>query len=664
MPVDQPPSPQVVIVRAASLPRAPGDAAFSIVTIDPKRLQLSERLDDVLMSAPGVALFRRTSSLGANPTTQGISVRSIAGSAASRALVTLDGVPQNDPFGGWVIWTGLPPETIGAASVIRGAGAGPYGAGALTGTIALAIQQHVEGGAIADVEAGDFGYGRAVGAAEIDTTAGALFLDASGERSGGWIPVVHGRGAVDQPLKLGDESVSERFEADVADAVLTERVSGYAEDRDAGTLFAGSHDQGGQASLGLTRQPGDSVLGWRFQGRVSGSNLANTSASVAASRNTATLADNQYATPAIGAGFNAALRAQSAAASWEVGADLRDFDGASHDRLFALGKATGFRTAGGGEAIGGVYAEGSRASGPFLITGGARLDAWDDYDSSLVQTGQTRLDQHPADRGGVVPTGRIGVRRDLTPDLYLRAAAYAGFRPATLNELHRMFRVGNDVTEANASLAPERLYGVEAGVGGSAPLAWDADVFANRVVDPVTNVTIGKGPGTSPLAGFVPAGGTLFERQNAGAIDASGFEADVAWPLAPGVDLRAALAYAHARVDGGAVAPQLTGLRPAETPEEVATAAVVWSATQRLTVSGALRYQSGAFDDDLNTRKIDGGTEVDARADWRLGANATAFLAADNLFDAPLQSGRSATGVVTYAAPRMIRVGLALELAP
>lgn len=664
MPLDQPPSPPVVVVRAASLPPAPGDAAFSIVVVDPKRLRLSERLDVALMSAPGVALFRRTSSLGANPTTQGISVRSIAGSAASRALVTLDGVPQNDPFGGWVIWTGLPPETIGAASIVRGAGAGPYGAGALTGTIALSSSPRLDGEAIADIEGGDFGYGRAVGAAEIDTAAGALFVSASGERSGGWIPVVHGRGAVDQPLRLGDESASERFVASVGDAVLTERVSGYAEDRDAGTLFAGSHDQGGQASLSLVRQPADQALGWRIQGWVSGSNLANTSASVAASRNSATLADNQYATPALGLGFNAAVRGQSAAASWEVGADLRDVSGSSHDRLFALGKPTGLRTAGGGEAVGGVYAEASGAFGPLLLTGGVRLDAWEAYDSSLVQTGQSRLDQRPPDRGGVVPTGRIGIRRDITPSLYLRAAAYAGFRPATLNELHRMFRVGADVTEANAALAPERLFGAEAGAGGTVPLAWDAAVFANRIVDPVTNVTIGKGPGSFPLAGFVPAGGTLFERQNAGAIDAFGFEADAAWPLAPGVDLRGALAYTHARVDGGALAPQLTGLRPAETPEAVATAAVVWSAGPRLTLSGALRYQSSEFDDDLNTRRIEAGTEVDARADWQVSAHATAFVAADNLFDAPLQSGRSATGVVTYAAPRMIRVGLSLRLNP
>src|SRR6202000_2477152 len=93
--------------------------------------------DTALAQVPALSLFRRDSSLSANPTTQGVSLRSIAPSGAGRALVALDGVPQNDAFGGWVIWSSLPGEDIGGAQVVRGAGAGPYGAGALTGVIAL-----------------------------------------------------------------------------------------------------------------------------------------------------------------------------------------------------------------------------------------------------------------------------------------------------------------------------------------------------------------------------------------------------------------------------------------------------------------------------------------------------------------------------------------------
>ena len=133
---------ETVVVRAARLPPALGDQAFSIIRLDSADLEDQPRLDQALEQVPGVSLFRRASSLSANPTTQGLSLRAIAPSGSSRALVTLDGVPQNDPFGGWVIWSALPSEDIESAEIVRGAGAGPcYGAGgALTGVVALEEQ--------------------------------------------------------------------------------------------------------------------------------------------------------------------------------------------------------------------------------------------------------------------------------------------------------------------------------------------------------------------------------------------------------------------------------------------------------------------------------------------------------------------------------------------
>ncbi len=360
------------------------------------------------------------------------------------------------------------------------------------------------------------------------------------------------------------------------------------------------------------------------------------------------------------------MRYADAGSSWELGLDVRDFDGETREHLFSLGRPTGNRVSGGGEAVAGIYAEGARSFGAgWLLTGGVRIDGWTNYASKLVQTGATVIDQHPPGRSGVVPTGRIGLRRDLG-DVYVRAAAYAGFRPATLNELHRSFRVGNDITLANGDLSPERLYGVEGGVGGQSSigagaLSWDVDVFYNRLGDAVTNVTIGKGPGAFPIAGFVPAGGTLFQRENAGTVNAYGIEGEASYGLASNLDLRAAFALTHARVDGGTTAPQLTGHRPAETPAAVATANLVWRAAGRLTLSGGLRYESARFDDDQNTRKIEGGTSVDARADLKLTDDVAAFLAADNVFDARLQTGRSAAGVVTWDAPTVVRVGVVLR---
>ena len=132
---DAPPAPPAqlseITVTAARLPPTAADAAFSVVRLDQRVLERSVRLDEALRTVPTVSLFRRTSSLAANPTTQGISLRAIAPSGAGRTLVTLDGVPLNDPFGGWVIWSQVAPESLDRVDVVRGAGGALDDAGGL-----------------------------------------------------------------------------------------------------------------------------------------------------------------------------------------------------------------------------------------------------------------------------------------------------------------------------------------------------------------------------------------------------------------------------------------------------------------------------------------------------------------------------------------------------
>ncbi|MBV8866788.1 MAG: TonB-dependent receptor plug domain-containing protein, partial [Acidobacteriaceae bacterium] len=52
-------------------------------------------MDDRLRQVPGFSLFRRSSSVVANPTTQGVSLRATGSSGASRTLVLWDGIPIN-----------------------------------------------------------------------------------------------------------------------------------------------------------------------------------------------------------------------------------------------------------------------------------------------------------------------------------------------------------------------------------------------------------------------------------------------------------------------------------------------------------------------------------------------------------------------------------------
>lgn len=662
-PADLPPTTvEAVIVQPPRLPPLAGEAAFAVQQLDAEALRTEPRLDEALRRLPGASLFRRTGSDAANPTIQGLSLRSIAPSGAGRALVTLDGAPQNDPFGGWVIWSSLPPESLAGVSIVRGAGAGPYGAGALTGVVALT--ERPTGGGLQALEA--FVGERESGRIAIAGGDEHLFLAAAGSTTAGYTPVRDGAGPADAPTTLSDFSASARLQGEVLGGTGALRVGMFEERRGAGLVGARSIASGASAAVTLARPPGEAEPGWRAQAWLRASDLKNSSAAVAAGRAFTTPANDQYATPALGWGLNAAWQGRSGPWSWEVGGDARFTDGEVRERYrFMSGAFTRHRQAGGRTRVAGLYGEAAYATPVLILTGGLRVDGWASSGAARrerdLATGQLLLDVTPPDQEGTTPTARLGARWRLGGEVFLRGAAYAGFRPPTLNELHRPFRVGNDVTEANSALEPERLYGIEAGLVGEGAVRWSATVFHNRLEDPITNVTVGFGPGSFPVAGFIPAGGVLRQRQNAGEIEATGLELDVAADLSQALSLRAALGATRARVDGGAAAPQLTGKRPAQTPELTVTAGADWRPVEPLRLSADLRYESARFEDDLNLRKLEPAVGLDLRAAWRIRPDAEVYLAADNVLDAEIEVGETADGTESFAAPRTVRVGFSLR---
>lgn len=662
-----PPPAAEVVVTAPRLPDATGDAAFSVIALDPAQLKDATELDAALKSVAGFSLFRRTSTLGANPTTQGPSLRAIGGSGASRALVTLDGVPQGDPFGGWVIWTALPPSTVGRVQVVRGAGAGPYGAGALTGVVALQSRGDLDG-TEAEASLGSRGYRQGLVTMGGEVAGSRVLADLGAQHSDGWIPVRQGRGAADRPLSLDDYNGAIRVEQQVGQVAVAERVAAYDENRGAGLVSSGSRAKGAQASLTAAVQPTETTLGWRVQGWVATSDLYNATGSASNSRNTSTPANVQYATPALSFGLNAAVRRQLDNLNLELGADLRAATGESRERAtYTAGAFTKGRKAGGQTLVAGIYAEASTTLDGWLLTGGLRADEWRESDGERVETtlatGVVTLNNRPAERDGVLPTARFGARRELGGGWAWRAAAYAGFRPATLNELHRPFRVGNNITESNPALEPEKLYGAETGLDlNTGGLKASATLFYNQLKDSITNVTIGVGPATFPIAGFVPAGGVLRQRQNVGEIDATGLEAEAQQALTQGLSLTGSLAWTYSKVDGGSQAPQLDGKRPALTPRLTATAGLRWSVLPAVDLALNARYESARYDDDLNTLRLRSSVTADLRADWRISRGLGAYLAVDNLTGAKVQTAETADLIYSYDAPRMVRVGLRVAI--
>ena len=664
-----PPELPDVVVTGARLPPAAGEAAFSVTRLSEADLRAEQRLDEALASVPAVSLFRRTSSLSANPTTQGISLRAIAPSGAGRTLVTLDGVPLNDPFGGWVIWSQVPTESLSGLDLVRGSGAGPYGAGALTGVISL---RERDDGTVLDASVADRGGARI--SASGATAIGPVRLVASGlyEISDGYTPVRGAAaGAADTPLDLEVRSAALRADLPVAAATVSLRAAAFEEDRGSGLAGARATAGGNLLSATAAVTPDAQNPGWRLQVWRRESDLANTSVAVAADRATTTPANDQLETPATGWGLNAALRRTTVSgigrAEWELGADARFNEGETRERFrFMAGSFTRDRVAGGETSVVGAYAEGSSSIGPWLVAGGLRLDQWRNARGRRLErdlaSGLPTLNETDPGRAGEVVSTRLGVRREIGEEQALRLAAYTGFRPATLNELHRPFRVGNDLTEANAALEPERLTGVEAGWAWTSERAsLTTTMFWTEVEEAIVNVTIGAGPGVFPRAGFVPAGGVLRQRMNAGTIAATGLEIDGRFELNDALSIRAALSATDARLDGGTRAPQLTDLRPAQAPVWSATAALDWRASNRLTLAADLRWESRRFEDDLNSRVLKAAATADLRAEWALSPSVLIWIAADNLFDAEVEVSETATGVTGFGPRRTLGMGVRLS---
>src|SRR5439155_19735381 len=117
------------IVVTPSGKEAPlSETAESVTVIGRNELNQTAAIafDDALRQVPGFTLFRRSNSLSANPTSQGVSLRGVGANGASRALIMLDGIPLNSPFGGWVYWNRVARTSIDAADVVNAGASDVY----------------------------------------------------------------------------------------------------------------------------------------------------------------------------------------------------------------------------------------------------------------------------------------------------------------------------------------------------------------------------------------------------------------------------------------------------------------------------------------------------------------------------------------------------------
>ena len=649
-----------IVVTGRGLPDPTGDRAFDVVTIERARIEQSQRLESVLADVAGLQQFRRSDSRSANPTSQGVTLRGLGGNAASRALLILDGVPQSDPFGGWVAFPAYATDRLARVRVTRGGGGGGFGPGALAGT------QEV-GSAGAGGLAGSIAHGSrdsldARASASLTRGGGFATIAGAFARGDGFVPVVaEDRGPVDRPAPYRQASGAVR--AAVALAPRTElqtSVSAFTDQRERGTPFTANTSEGADASL---RVVGRGRWNWSALAYLQTRAFAASFAAINATRTTASQTLNQYNTPATGTGARLEIAPPlGRGLALRLGADLRRVSGRTQELFtFLNGAPTRRRVAGGRNDTAGVFADGSAERGRFTLALGGRVDRWRIADGFLDEraiAGTTLTDLAFAERHGTEATGRAGLAWRPLDAVTLRTAVYRGWRLPTLNELYRPFRVGADATAANAALSPERLTGIEGGVT-VAPLpgfSLAATVFDNRLRGAIANVSAGSGPGVFPLVGFVAAGGTYRIRRNLHAVRSRGIELDAAWQSGP-VGLRASWSRVDARViDAGA----LDGLRPAQTPRDQVSATADLSGGDGM-LALTVRHAGRQFEDDGNTRSLRPATTLDSYLAVPLLPRLALELRAENLFDTRVEAGISGAAIVERATPRTLWLGLRLR---
>lgn len=637
--------PEAIVVNGGLL-RDHARRLQSVTTLTRLDPGIGARVENRLRDEAGLVQFRRSDGRSAHPTSQGVTLRGLGGNASSRALVTLDGVPQADPFGGWVAWSAYDAIHLGGVAIARGGGSGADGPGALAGTIALYSTMTRDSEASLAYGSRDSWDASASIGGRIGN--GEVAIDGRYSRGDGFVPVIKGqRGAIDRaaPYEQGGLGLRLRFDAG-AQTRVEASLRGFSDRRDRGTDFTDSKVDGVDASLRIVHDPYDQTQ-WLALAYVQLRDFESGFASVAANRNSVAPALFQRV-PATGLGGRLELRPALGQDKWlRLGIDWRRTVGRTEEDFFFSGVTPGrHRVAGGSSDTAGLFVEGTagNAEEGVMASLSGRLDRWSlgtGYRLERNIGGSVIADLGFPSRRGWEGSGRASVRW-ASYAFALRAAAYRGWRLPTLNELYRPFRVGAEVTTANEMLKPERLWGGEVGVDwNSGDTKLSATVFGNHLTNAIANVTLAP---------------NLNQRQNLDAIDSKGIEVSAEQRIGPAT-LRATYAFTDAKVDASGGAATLDGRRPAQIAKHGGSVSLRSNASGPFGGFATLRYVGKQNEDDLGLLELGDALTVDAGLSWKLAKAISIEARGENLFDELVPAAISSSGIVERATPRTLWIG-------
>ncbi|BCX47585.1 TonB-dependent receptor [Haloferula helveola] len=635
---------------------APGSLAFwdetEISSFAPRTI------DELLATDPSFSLYRPQSAIFANPTAAGVSLRNTGATAASRTLVLRDGIPQNDPFGGWVHWARFDPWALESVRIAPASRSAAWGNLSPAGSIRLNRRPIDQNRAMLRLTAGSHGtYGGSVAANLVsdDTRLGFSFLGFTTHSDGFQTVPASQRGAIDRRLGLDFSGFDLRAVWRPTDHLTVEpALSFYDERRGNGTPVTGNTTEAFDASVRITSE--DGPLSWQLLGYYQRRRFASVFSSIDSLRSTERVALNQFDVPGEGVGGAFVIRRETGDTSAvTVGADLRLLRGETNEDAGTFRR----RKAGGSQNLAGIFATGEwQPRAGTRLDASLRLDRWELRDGKRIErsltSGALLRSGFSPNREGWEPSAALSIRHDLTRRLTGHAAISTSYRLPTLNELHRPFRVRNDLTEANPNLDPERFYSIEAG------LEWrpndcftlEASVFHHWVRDAIANVPVTDPAEIAAIFGSLPPGGTGAQRANVDEARILGLQTSAEWRPDDFWTVRFDGLWSDTEFSSSRNQPLLEDKPFPFAPDLRLIGSLTARPSDTVSVFAGIEYGSSRFDDALASRRIPSYYTCRIGGTWQATDSLSVHARVENLLDAEIVTGLGSDGIRGTGQPR------------
>lgn len=626
-----------------------GTSARAVTTLSAEELQRypALTLDERLRQHAGFELFRRSSGWVQNPTSQGISLRGLGSTAASRTLVLADGAPLSDAFGGWIHWNEIPPEAIDAVTLAAGGGSDLYGSSALGGVIDVLPARPLPKLAELSVSAAGEDTASASGRGDLHQSKWSELVAGQYFRTNGYILIApQFRGPVDIPANV-------HFENGRVD--LERQLNAHGRAFLVGNVLNEARNNGTPLQTNATRLwrylAGDdwSALSDKLSGRVrlfgSDQGYRQSFSSIGAGRATESLTTLQrVGSQELGGSADTSFHLRHIA--FVAGADARDIRATDLETKITANKPSGIQDATARQRFVGGFGEVLGEHGGWSGTVSLRVDRAQNLSSSIATA--TTINAIP-DRSEVVLSPRIGIVRRLGDQVNVHASAYRAFRTPTMNELYRTGQVGQQTTLANSALVSERATGAEGGLNWKAPrMTMDATYFWTEINRPVSAVLIRSTATTVTNL-----------RENLGQIQSQGIELAARINEGHALSANFGYQYAHAVVTDFSAQTSLVGKWIPDVPRQSATAQIRAENHRLGTVTLAMRNSGRAFDDSSNTFILHSFFAMDLYAERSFAQRWTLFFSAQNLLDRSIDVAR--TPVLTLGTPFTAQGGVRFQ---